>query len=138
MKIEYRTAGGSTYSVLADDSVTTLAAAISGFQPVASKSPMQMPAYGATNPVTQDLGNMNWRLSFTVDRFHATADAAAAFIAAEPLKFPGNVDLKFTIGAQVTYLANTALSGFTPDPHSDQSTRITYAFTGGNYTTTAP
>lgn len=138
MKIEYRTAGSGSYSVLADEAVATLAARITGFHPHVSKSPMQTPAYGAAVPITTDMGNARWQLEFSVDRVHASADAALLFIQAEPLKFAGNVDLKITVGAQVTYLANTAFTELDPQPHSDQSTLIKYAFTGGNYTTTAP
>lgn len=136
MKIEYRTpAGSGSYSILADESVATLAAAISGFQPVVNKSPMVEAGYGAAVPVTLDLGNANYRASFTVERVHASPDAALLFVQAEPLKFSGNVDLKITQGAQVTLLLGGALTELTPEPHSDQSTKIRYAFAGGQYTT---
>ena len=139
MKVEYRTpAGTGAYTVLADDSVTTLAAQISGFQPAYSKSPMQAPGYGAAVPVTLDLGNGHYRIAFSVDRVHASADAAALFLLNEMAKFTGSLDLKITVGAQVTYLAGTVLTECTPDPQSDQSTKIRYAFNGGLYTTTAP
>ncbi len=141
MKIEYRPASTGptvTYSVLADESDTTLAPAISGFQPALSLSPQVTPVYGAAVPVALDLGNANWKLTFTVERQHVTPDAALAFIQAEPLKFTGNQDLRITVGAQITYLANCVRTELTPDPHSDQSTRIRYTFVNGNYTQTAP
>jgi hypothetical protein len=141
MKIEYRMAsvGDDTdYTVLADESVSTLGAAISGFAPAFSISPMVTPAYGAAVPIALDLGNGNWKVVFTVERQHASADAALAFIQAEPLKFTGNQDLKITVGAQVTYLANSVRTEVTPEPHSDQSSKIKYSFGYGNYTQTAP
>lgn len=138
MKIEYRTAGSGAYSVLADESVTTLAAAISGFQPTFSLSPFVAKAYGATVPVALDLGNANWAVAFTVERQHATPDAALAFIQAEPLNYAGNQDLKITVGAQVTYLANCVRTEITPDPASDMSSKIKYKFSNGTYTQTAP
>ena len=133
MKIEYRAqvVGAGAYTVLADESVSTLAAAISGFHPHVSKSPMQSPAYGGAVPITEDMGNARWGLEFTVARVHASADAALLFILNELLKFPGNVDLKITVGAQVNYLANTSLLSLDPEPASDQSSTIRYAFTGG-------
>ena len=94
--------------------------------------------YGAAVPVTLDLGNGHYRIAFSVDRVHAGADAAALFLLNEMAKFTGSLDLKITVGAQVTYLAGTVLTECTPDPQSDQSTKIRYAFNGGLYTTTAP
>lgn len=141
MKIEYRpasTGSGVAYSVLADETDTTLVPAISGFQPAFTLSPQVTPAYGTAVPIALDLGNATWKLSFTVERQHASPDAALAFIQAEPLKFTGNQDLRVTVGAQVTYLANCVRTELTPDPHSDQSTRIRYTFANGNYTQTAP
>lgn len=140
MKIEYRAAavGGSGYSVLADESVSTLAASISGYHPHVTRSPQITPAYGASVVVTIDMGNARYGVEFTVDRVHATADAALLFILQEPLNYAGNVDLKITVGSQVVYLTATTLTSLDPDPHSDQSSKIKYAFSGGNYTTTAP
>jgi hypothetical protein len=138
MKIEYRTAGSGSYTVVADESVSTLGAAISGFAPAFTLSPQVTPAYGAAVPIALDMGNANWKLSFTVERQHASADAAVAFIQAEPLKFNGNQDLKITVGSQITYLANCVRTELSPDPHSDQSTKIKYAFGYGSYQTTAP
>ena len=138
MKIEYRPAGSGTYSVLADEADTTLAPAISGFQPAFCLTAQVTPAYGAAVPVALDLGNANWKLAFTVERQHASADTALAFIQAEPLKFTGNQDLRITVGAQITYLANCVRTEVTPDPHSDQSSKIRYAFGYGSYKTTAP
>jgi len=139
VKIEYRTpAGSGAYSVLADESVTTLGAAISGFQPTFKKAPYVAKGYGAAVPVTLDMGNADWAMGFLVERQHATPDAALAFIQAEPLTYAGQNDLKVTVGAQVTYLANCVLTECTPAPASDQSSRIKYMFSGGTYTQTAP
>jgi len=138
MKIEYRPAGSGAYSVLADESVTTLAAAISGFQVTFMMEPYVAKGYGANVPTALDMGNVVWKLGFLVERDHATPDDASAFIQAEPLNYAGNQDLKITVGAQVTYLANCVRTEIAPNPQSDKSTRIKYSFGYGNYTQTAP
>lgn len=141
MKIEYRTpAGTGAYTTLAEDAAT-LAAAISGFALACVKSPQVEPLAGGTAPFLQDRGNATWQLGFIVDRTHATADAAALFVAAEGLIFGGvitNFDLKITIGAQVMYLVRAALTSFAPRPLSDKSSLIQYQFTATNWTSTAP
>ena len=140
MKIEYRSAqtGSGAYTVLADEGTSALGAAISGFHPHPSKSPMMVSGYAAPTVVAVDMGTVLWALEFMVERVHTSADAAAAFELAEAANFAGNVDLKITIGAQVTYLVATALLTIDPGPRSDQSSQLKYSFTGGNYTTTAP
>ena len=50
----------------------------------------------------------------------------------------GNLDLKITTYTGVVYMPACALTEFTPDPASDQSTTIHYSFESGNYTTTPP
>ena len=142
MKIEYRAAaaGNAPYTVLADESVAALAARISGYQPAMTSSPDEEPGFGAGGIAVFDNGNQKWRLAFVIERQHASPDAAGLFLAQHPLTFGtlGNLDLKITIAAQVIYFPACALTEFTPDPHSDQSTKIKYAFTGGSYTDTAP
>lgn len=142
MKIEFRAAavGAGSYTVLADESVSTLAAQISAYQPKLTASPAIEPGFGAGGIAAFDNGNDQWVVSFSVERVHATPDAALAFLASHPATFSalGNLDLKITVGTQVLYLPACALTEFTPDAHSDQSTKIRYAFVGGSYTTTAP
>lgn len=142
MKIEYRTPHGTgSYTTLADDASATLADKISGFTIPFSKSPQVEPLAGGTKPFVQDRGNATWTLGFVVDRQHASADAAALFIATESAIFGAvltNFDLKITIGAQVMYLVRAALTGFVPRPLSDKSTLIQYSFVATNWTATAP
>jgi hypothetical protein len=141
MKIEYRTpAGTGTYTTLADDSSATLADKISAFAPSCSKSPQVEPLAGGASPFIQDRGNQVWALSFLVERTHASADAALLFITTEATIFAAvaNFDLKITQGAQVLYLTRCALTGFQPDPASDRSSRISYAFVGKTFNATAP
>lgn len=139
MKVEYRSpAGTGSYSVLADEATATLAAAISGFQPGYTKSPMVVAGYGAAVQSGLDLGQASYTLAFSVDRVHASAAAAVKFVLDEMLKFRADLDLKITVGAQVTYYAAGICTQCAPEPHSDQSTKIRYAFSSGNYTTTAP
>ena len=143
-KIEYRAAGTGTYTTLADESPTATTAAlaerITGLCPKLRASPQIQPGYGAAGVTVFDRGNRQWDLSFTVERVHADEGAAALFLATHPLDFTtlGNLDLKLTTTERVTYLAACAVTEYTPDPHSDQSTRIRYGFTSGNYTNTEP
>lgn len=141
MKIEYRTpAGSGSYTTLAEDGAT-LDARISGFTIPFTKSPQVEPLAGGTAPFVQDRGNATWQLGFVVDRQHASADAAALFIATESAIFGAvltNFDLKITIGAQVMYLVRGALTGFNPRPLSDKSSLIQYSFVATNWTATAP
>lgn len=141
MKIEYRQpAGTGAYTTLADDASATLADKISGLLPKGAKSPQVEPLAGGAAPFVQDRGNQVWTLSFLVDRTHATPDAAALFLVTEAAIFAAvaNFDLKITAGSQVVYLARCALTEFSPQPLSDKSTLITYAFVGKSFTTTAP
>lgn len=141
MKIEYRTpAGTGSYTTLADDSSATLADKISAFLPRCTKSPQVTPLAGAANPFIADRGNQYWTLGFLVERTHASPDAAALFLTTEAALFDdvANYDLKITVGAQVLYLATAALTGFDPDPLSDKSSRVRYAFVGKTFNATAP
>jgi hypothetical protein len=117
-----------------------LAEKISGYQPALVMSPLEEPGFGAAGIAVFDNANQKWKLSFTVERVHASPDAAAAFLVAAPLALAaiGNLDLQITVGATVVYFPACAVTEFTPEPHSDQSTKIRYAFAGGSYTTNAP
>lgn len=146
MKIRIRAAavGGVFTTVLADESVATLAAAISGYVVTLTKSPQKdllAQATGAPIGVSvQDIGNAEWKMTFGVERVHATPDAASLFIETVLIGFAAvnNWDLEITIGAQVTFLVNAVVTAVTPNPHSDQSSFIKYEFTSGLYTTVAP
>lgn len=142
MKIEYRqTPSADTYTVLADDASVTLADKISGFTIPFSKSPQVDALAGGVSPFIQDRGNAVWNLSFVVDRVHATQDAAALFISTHAAIFGStitNFDLKVTIGAQVMYLVNAAITQYQPRPLSDKSSLIQYTFTAANWTNEAP
>lgn len=148
MLIQFATPPGSTaWTPLADESPTAvagLAERISGWQLKLAKSPQVKPTAASLGsgaaPYVQDVGNGHWTLAFTVDRQHASADAALAFLQthAARLNLAGvNFDLQITVGAVVTMLSNTALTEITPDPHSDQSTKYKYAFKGGTYNISA-
>jgi hypothetical protein len=144
MKLAYRAAAinGQTtgYTVLADEGNPTLAEKITGYQPVLAKSPFEAPGYGAAGVTVVDMGNEKWKIAFVIERVHASPDAAAQFLVQHPAAFAAisNVDLQITVGATVIYFPACAVTEFTPDPHSDQSTRIKYAFSGGNYTLIPP
>lgn len=143
-KIEYRAAGsGSFASVLADEgdpAAGGLASRITGLCPKLRMSPQIEHGYGAASVSVFDRGNQQWDLSFTIERVHTDESAAAIFLANHPADFcaQGNLDLKLTTTGGITYMAACAVTEFTPDPHSDQSTRIRYAFVGGSYTTNEP
>ena len=142
MKIAYRIAavGGAGYTTLADEGSPTLAEKISGYQPALAKSPYEAPGYGAAGVAVFDMGNQKWKIAFIIERVHATPDAAAQYLVTHPLAFAaiGNLDLQITVGATVIYFPACAVTEFSPEPHSDQSTKIKYAFTGGSYTLTSP
>src|SRR5690348_13065371 len=103
MKIAYRVAaiGGAGYITLADEANPVLAEKISGYQPGLAKSPQEEPGFGAAGIAVFDTGNQKWKLSFTVERVHASPDAAALFLAVHPVAFAavGNLDLQITVGA---------------------------------------
>ena len=139
-KIEFRAAGVGDYSILADETVATLAAKISGYCPKMSKQPQEEPGFGAPGVAVFDTGNQKWSLNFTVARAHDDEGAAVAFIAthAAAIGAIGNLDLKITTYTGVVYMPNCALVEFSPEPASDKSTTIRYGFTGGVYTATDP
>jgi hypothetical protein len=140
MKIEYRTPPGTgNYTVLADEAATGVGALqerISGYQPAMRKTPQVEPLFQGPQPFVGDLGNATWTVKFSIDRVHASAAAALAFLDAEAAIFGavvGAFDLRITVGTTVRTVGNCVLTEFTPSPHSDQSTLISYAFTGASY-----
>jgi len=147
VKIEYRIVGGSAdYGVLADDALVDPASTqdrISEYLPSLHASP-QVEAL----PVSSGEGFESFiygragqiAVAFAVARQHGTADGALQFINDQlaALAVAGQFHLKFTVGAKTTYLAFCALTTFHPDPHSDQSSFIRYAFTGSTYSTNEP
>jgi len=141
-KIEYRAAatGGAAYTTLADEGSPTLAGKITGYQPKLAKSPFVQSGYGAAGITALDMGNQKWTLNFAIARQHGDEGAAVAFISthAAALAALGNLDLRITTYTGIVYLPACALTEFSPDPASDQSSMIHYGFIGGNYTTTAP
>jgi hypothetical protein len=141
VKISYRTpAGSGGWQTLAEDGASPLLDSISGFKPDLSKNPQVDPLAFSVAPFVRDVGNGTWTVSFNVDRQHSTADDALAFLQshADAMNQLANVDLAFLVGAKTTYMPACALTRFSPDPHSDQSTRCQYSFTGGTYTSTSP
>ncbi len=153
MKIEYRkpaAAGGGSggYTVIADDASASLGDRISAYKPSYSSSPSVTPLFMSGKVDVRDLGNGQWKLSFSVHRAHASAAAALIFLATHAAEFDatallaagklGNMDLRVSVGSQFVYMASAAIVGFDPDAHSDQSTFCTYQFVGGSYSTTAP
>lgn len=143
MTISYRTPPGSgVWTVLASEENPEdgLAEKISGYQATGKKQPFESPAYGQPTGITQDMGNLQVALSFFVDRMHGTADAALQFINMEALRMSaaGNFDVQILVGSETVWLANTVWTEMTPDPASDQSSRIKYGFTGGLYTDEEP
>lgn len=143
MSIGYRTAatGGGGYAMLADDGDTTgLGDRISGFATGLSKTPQEDPLAFAAAPFLKDRGNATFSLRFKVERQHASAAAALTFQATHPALFNAkvNFDLMITVGAATVYLANCVCVRVEPEPHSDQSTRFSYEFVGGTYSSTAP
>lgn len=75
---------------------------------------------------------------FTVDSQHGTADASLVYKQSIIALFAvgGTFDLQITVGARVALMAACAVTAIEPDPHSDQSSVIKYAFTGSTYTIT--
>lgn len=141
MKIEYRITGSgpANWTTLADEAVVDLAARISGYQPKLRKSPQVEQLPFSEQIFIQDRGNGQWDLGFAVERLHGSPDAALDFLALHPVIFAGdeNFDLKITVGAKIVYMESCAVTEFTPDPHSDQSTICRYAYTGGSYSNEA-
>lgn len=140
MKVEFRAigTGPANWLVLADESAAPLNARISGWQPRFSSSPQEEPGFNAPGVAVFDNGNGKWTVGFLVERFHTTADAALTFLATHSPAVAGlgNVDLKITVGGAITFLVAAACTEITPEPHSDQNTRIRYTFTSGLYTNT--
>ena len=136
MKIEYRTPpGGGSYLTLADESTGSLAERITGYQVAMKKSPMVEALFQSATPFVQDIGNTKWTIRFGVDRIHASADAALAFVATHAALFNtvASLDLQITVGASVLHALNCAVTEMTPTPHSDLSTFISYGFSGPSY-----
>ncbi len=139
MKIEYRTpAGSGSYSTLADETDATLQPRIRGFQPAMVMAAQVEDLFQGANVKVFNRGNARWQMRFTIERVHASADAAAAYLSSHAAIFSGatpgaQFDIKVTVGATALTLAKAALTEFQPDPHSDLSTTISYAFIGETY-----
>lgn len=144
MIISYRTpAGSGGYVTLADDANSTgTQDSISQFWPQLTKQPQTEQLALSPQSFVADRGNSLWSLSFTVDRLHATAAAAMLYLLQQGAVFSGqppvSFDLQINQQGQVFYAPGCALSKFTPDPTSDQSTRVKYEFVCPNITTTPP
>jgi hypothetical protein len=145
VKIESRITGsGPNYAVLADDSlIAGTRDRISGYKPSMRATPqVEALAVSAGQPFASFITGRsgNWTVSFAVDRQHASADAALAFLQAHPTAFAiaAAFDLKITVGANVVYFPSTAITQLDPDEHSDQHTNIRYAFIGSTYTDSEP
>lgn len=137
MKIEYRIPSGSgSYSTLADEANSTgLADQISRYEASLRKVIQTEPLAFATAQFVADRGNVLWTLKFTVDRVHASPDAALSFVATHAALFGaiGTLDLQITVGATVLHSLACAITELTPQPRSDQTTVFSYGFTGASY-----
>jgi len=142
--INYRaaaTGSGTSYVPLASEVAPTLAEKISGYQSALTLTPQEEAGFGAGGIAVFDRGNQKWRISFSIERMHATPDAALLFLVAHPAAFAalGNLDLQIIFGAATVYFPACAVVEFTPEPFGNiQSTKIRYAFSGGSYTLNAP
>jgi hypothetical protein len=104
-------------------------------------SPQEEPGFGAPGVAIFDRANQRWKIAFSIERVHATPDAALLFLVAHPAAFAalGNLDLQIIFGAATVYFPACAVTEFTPEPFGNiQSTRVRYAFVGGSYTLTPP
>lgn len=123
---------------LADEAAGALGDRIKGFKVTMVKAAAQVDelAWSAAASVN-DTGNARWQISFGVDRQHASADAAAAFLADHPAAFAtpprANFDVKVTVGATARVVKKAAMTLLEPDEHSDQSTFIRYGWMGETY-----
>lgn len=139
MKIEFRIpAGSGDYSVLADEAANS--DRVSGFRPAFRKEPYVDVKFQSATKLVDDVGNAHWELQFAVDREHASQGAALSFIATHAALFAaiGKLDLKVTIPATpastVINMAGCVVSEISPDPYSDKTTVISYAFIGPTFT----
>jgi hypothetical protein len=136
MKISYRTAavGAGAYTVLGDESDRT--ATIRDYQPQMEGIAQVNPLFRSAKQFVADRKNRVWKLSFIIERTHASLGAAVDFLATHPAALPSNVDLKIEQGATVLYLVKAVMVAFQPMPRG-LSTACGYAYVG-DYTTTAP
>lgn len=141
MKIELRIEGGTAdYTPIADDAAGQI---ISGYKPSLRAAPQtDALAVSPDQPFATFISGRSgeWTLDFSVDRQHASADAALAFLNEHLALFAeaAQFHLKITVGAQIVYLAFCAPTSLEPEPHSDQHTFLRYTFVGASYTENEP
>lgn len=149
MLIQYRTPPGSgEWLTLADEdplNANGTSDRISLYKPSLGKSPQREALAFSADTFVADRGNALWEVSFTVDREHASADAALKFVATHGLIFTAqpsatastNFDLAISLAEhQKVYMPDCAVVRAEPDAHSDRSTRFSYQFTGPRYNRT--
>ena len=120
-----RTAAGLLAATQADHQAGRLDEAESGYRRLLETDPDHADALHLLGVVRHQRGDEGAAVAFIST--HAAALAAL-----------GNLDLRITTYTGIVYLPACALTEFSPDPASDQSSMIHYGFIGGNYTTTAP
>jgi hypothetical protein len=131
--ISIRTAGAGSYSTLADETTGSGADFIIGFNPSQRQIVQSEPLYGSDIPAVFARGNRGWILRFAVQRSHASAEAAAAFIRDHASSIPDQLDIQIVQGAQTTHMLAAALESLGFDEPSGSSTTTHYTFVGPTY-----
>lgn len=135
MLVKYKPVGGSTYTLLFDESAGD---ANEKFAPSFRDSVQKSAGYGAANQIKIPQSNTDGQISFKWSSNYATADAAATAIATLRSTFKGvQVHLQVTIGATVVYFPNSVLSNSAHDQHGRECLHQ-LTFETDDITTTAP
>lgn len=135
MKISYRTAGAGSYVALADLASREF---IAGFVARPQSELQVEPLFRAAHVKVFARGNLQWQIDFYVSREHASADAAAEFLATHRAVLPGLADLKVEVGAKTLYAHRAGLATCEPADESDKSTLFHYVWIAEQYSTAAP
>lgn len=103
-----------------------------------SESPVQtVPALGATDIAQFPRGNKKVTLTFTVQREHDSAEAAAYFVPSYEASFPVQGVLTYSTTAGTLYVASAVAVVVRATVIGATST-ISYRVTGGGFVTSAP
>ena len=103
-----------------------------------SESPVQtVPALGAADIALFPRGNKKITFTFTIQREHDSAEAAAYFVPSYEAAFPVQSLLTYATAAGTLYMAN-AVAAVVRASVTGATSTIAYRVTGGGFLTSAP
>ena len=133
MQITIQTSAGSTVALTG----AIPAEDVQDFQFVSESQVQTVPGLGAADIAQFPRGNKKVTFTFTIQRAHDSADAAAYFVPSYEAQFPAQGPLTYLTAAGTVYQAS-AVAVVTRATITGATSTISYRVTGGGFVTAAP